>query len=155
MSPSTPPTCTHDRGRGTTVCLRCRHEQAQASAKRRQRFLMQFLGLASVAAVLAIAGVSAASTLRSRNTSETTSEGTVVSETRPAKTVGKPAAQKAAPVVQQAATVTSAPESTTPAPATASTPASPLPRGGFVLIEGRTQLTDSIYAMRSGDSVVV
>src|SRR3954465_10132763 len=99
MSPSIPPTCTHDRGRGTTVCLRCRHEQAQASAKRRQRFLMQFLGLASVAGVLTVAGVSAASTLRGR-TSETTSGGTVVSDASPAKAAAKPVAPKQEPVVQ-------------------------------------------------------
>ena len=97
MSPSTPPTCNHDRGRGTTVCLRCRHEQAQASAKSRQRFLMQFLGFASVAAVLVVAGVSAASTLKNGKTSETTSEGTVVPEPKaagPTKTAAKSATPK-------------------------------------------------------------
>src|SRR3954468_11278326 len=141
MSPSTPATCNHDRGRGTTVCLRCRHEQAQASARRRQRFLMQFLGLASVAAVLAIAGVSAASTLRGRGTSETTSGGTVISDAGATKTkmVTRPVAPKVAPVVQQSAAVTPPPETATPAPAPASAPTSPLPRGGFVLVEGRTQ----------------
>jgi hypothetical protein len=115
---------------------------------------MQFLGLASVAAVLAIAGVSAASTLRNRSTSETTSEGTVVPETRPPKATAKPAVQKPAPVVQQSA---SAPETTapTPPPSPVAAPASALPRGGYVLVEGRTQLTDSIYATRTGDSVVV
>ncbi|MEO5568414.1 MAG: hypothetical protein ABIR92_07980, partial [Gemmatimonadaceae bacterium] len=69
MSPSTP-TCTHDRGRGTTVCLRCRHEEAQASQRRRQRFLMQFLGLASVAVLIGIAGIGAASTLRDKQQPE-------------------------------------------------------------------------------------
>ena len=114
---------------------------------------MQFLGLASVAGVLAIAGVSAASTLRGRSTSETTSEGSVVSDARLAKTVAKPSAQKAAPVVQQAAPTTPAPDTTTPVPVAAPIPAAP--RAGFVVVEGRTQLTDSIYAMRTGDSVVV
>jgi hypothetical protein len=157
MSPSTPPTCNHDRGRGTTVCLRCRHEEAQATAKKRQRFFMQFLGLVSVAGVLAIAGVSAASTLRNRPTSETTSEGTVVAEPARATTTRstpKEAEPKVAPVVQQAA------EPPAPAPADSirapePAPAAAAPHGGFVLVEGRTQLSDSVYAIRTGDSVIV
>jgi hypothetical protein len=120
---------------------------------------MQFLGLASVAGVLAIAGVSAASTLRGRNTSETTSEGNVISDARPTTTTNKPVAPKAAPVVQQSAAVTTpSPETTKtpdPAPAPAPTVNHPISRAGFVLVEGRTQLTDSIYATRTGDSVVV
>src|SRR5215216_4619710 len=84
MSPSAPPTCTHDRGRGTTVCLRCRHEHAQASQRKRQRFFMQFLGLASIAGILIVAGVGAASTLRSQ-AEVTTSEGNVtVPDAKPA-----------------------------------------------------------------------
>lgn len=137
------------------MCLRCRHEQAQASAKRRQRFLMQFLGLASVAGVLAIAGVSAASTLRGKNTSETMSGGSVISDARPAKTVSKPVAPKVEPVVQQSAAATPAPDTTTLPPAPVAAPVPPVSRAGFVLVEGRTQLTDSIYATRAGDSVVV
>jgi hypothetical protein len=168
MSPSTPPTCNHDRGRGTTVCLRCRHEQAQASARRRQRFFIRLLGIASVAAVLAIAGVSAASTLRgSRATAESTSEGSVVADTHTAtksRTVPTPAPPKAAPVIQQSASQQSASEVARPAETPAAvrpdsaptaTPSRPLRTGGFVLVEGRTQLADSIYAMRFGDSVVV
>ncbi len=120
---------------------------------------MQFLGLASVAGVLAIAGVSAASTLRTRATPESTSEGTVVSDPRPAarapsapkQAAQKPVAAKADSIVQQAAT---APAPVTPAPTPVSEPARPT-RAGFVLVEGRTQLTDSVYAIRTGDSVLV
>ena len=152
MSPTTP-NCTHDRGRGTTVCLRCRHEQAQASSRRRQKFFMQFLGLASIVAILGVAGASAASSLR--NGTETTSAGSItVQEKRPA-TAAKvsPSKTAAAPVVQQAA----APPVATPAPDTTPAVVAPRPaaRGGFVLVEGQTQLTDSIYAIRSGDSVIV
>jgi hypothetical protein len=153
MSPSTP-NCTHDRGRGTTVCLRCRHEQAQASSRRRQKFFMQFLGLASIVAILGVAGASAASSLRN-DTSETMSEGSITVQEKRPPTAAKvsPPVTVAAPVVQQAA----APAVTIPAPDTTPAPVAPRPaaRGGFVLVEGQTQLTDSIYAIRSGDSVVV
>jgi hypothetical protein len=149
---------------------------------------MQFLGLASVVAVLAIAGVSAASTLRNHATSETTSAGTVVSDARPAttaRTMPKQPERRAVPpkadsIVQQSAAVstpvppvaagtTSTPASTPPAavttpslpssitPAPAGEPAiiPSTPRAGFVLVEGRSQLTDSVYAIRTGDSVLV
>src|ERR1043165_2535260 len=131
MSPSTPPTCTHDRGRGTTVCLRCRHEQAQVSARRRQRFFMQFLGLASVVAVLAIAGVSAASTLRNHSTSDAISEGTGAPEQRKAGggAAENPAPKSAALVQRPAPAPQPPPRETaaTPAPATAATPVAPAP----------------------------
>jgi hypothetical protein len=119
---------------------------------------MQFLGLVSVVAVLAVAGVSAASTLRGDgNTLDVTatSAGTIgepKSAARPKAPVTK------APVVQQAsAPATTTPAETTPAPAATPTPAParPAARAGFVLVEGRTQLTDSIYAIRTGDSVIV
>ena len=153
MSP-TQPTCTHERGRGTTVCLRCRHEHAQATSRRRQKFLMQFLGLASIAAIVGVAGIGAASTLRNQP-AETTSEGSLLVADKRPTTTAKTAPQKTAPapVVQQAVP----PVATAPAPEVTPAPAAPRPatRGGFVLVEGQTQLTDSIYALRAGDSVVV
>ena len=124
---------------------------------------MQFLGLASVAAVLAIAGVSAASTMRNQRTSETTSGGSVSPEPRPAAT--RPSApQEAATnpaVVLQSTPAVTPPDTSAPAqpaveasapPAPVTTPA---PRSGFVIVEGRTQLSDSVFAVRTGDSVVV
>jgi hypothetical protein len=120
---------------------------------------MRFLGLASVVAVLAIAGVSAASTLRNRSPSEATSEGTVVPEPRPSSKTStpKPAAPKAETVVQQSAAVTTPPatEASAPTPAPATAPPTSTPRAGFVLVEGRSQLSDSVVATRAGDSVIV
>ena len=126
---------------------------------------MQFLGLASVAAVLTIAGVSAASTLRSQQTSETTSEGSLASDARPPKSQPVAAAKepvtKPASVVQQSSEPTSpaSSESVAPNPSTTPAPApvvtTPAPRGGFVIVEGRTQLSDSVFAVRTGDSVIV
>ena len=115
---------------------------------------MQFLGLASVVAVLTIAGVSAASTLR--NTHETTSEGNVAPETTPAPTTKTPITPVAqAPVVQQQSVPAPVRDTAVPKTEPAPVVARPATRAGFVLVEGRTQLTDSITATRTGDSVVV
>src|SRR3954462_10820384 len=47
-APSMPtPTCPHDLGPGTTVCLRCRQEQRDAARTRQQ----QMLGVCGVAAM--------------------------------------------------------------------------------------------------------
>ena len=116
---------------------------------------MQFLGLASIAAVLVVAGVSAASTLRN-NTSETTSEGTVVAEPKAAPGKAAPKATVTKPsVVQQSAEKPVAPVTAAPVAAPTPAPARPVSNAGYVLVEGRTQLTDSIVAIRTGDSVVV
>jgi hypothetical protein len=148
MSPSSPISCTHDRGPGTTVCLRCRHDQWRSAQRRRQKMLMQLLALGAVGGLLGVAGVSAASTLRDRHDAVTeTSGGTVGAEAKHAaetKRAVVPVSKPAEPAVVQA--------SSTPAPAPA---ASHSVKRGFAIVEGRTSLTDSIYAMRSGDSVIV
>ena len=119
---------------------------------------MQFLGLASIAGVLAIAGVSAASTLRNQDTAESTSEGSVIAASTPAKST--PAASKppseptALPVLQQSAPPVNPPAAPTPDPIAPAEKA-PVSPAGFVLVEGRSQLSDSVVAMRSGDSVIV
>ncbi len=120
---------------------------------------MQFLGLASVVAILGVAGAGAASTLRNNRTAETTSEGTVsVAEKQPAAAEGKRAtvSTEAPAVLQSTPPVVSAPASdSAPAPATTTPQAPVVGKTGFVLSEGQTQLTDSIYAIRAGDSVLV
>jgi hypothetical protein len=118
---------------------------------------MRVLGLGSVVAIVGVAGVGAASTLRSGGESTvTTSEGTV---STPAKSPVKTArvnTPKSPAVVQQSAP---APVTVSPAPVTAApeatVPPRPATRGGFVLVEGKTQLSDSVYAIRTGDSVIV
>ena len=123
---------------------------------------MQFLGLASIAGVLAIAGVSAASTLRNQGTAETTSEGSVITASKPPKTTPSAPKQSSeptvAPVVQQS--LETPPPVTDPAPIATAPAADPAParvatHGGFAIVEGRTQLADSVYAIREGDSVIV
>lgn len=110
---------------------------------------MQFLGLASVVALVGVAGLGAASTLRKQADVTATSEGNVALETGAPK-VQAPVPRLAAPAVVLQAEPP-APVDSTPV----STPARSASRGGFVLVDGRTQLTDSIYATRTGDSVIV
>ena len=148
-------TCTHDRGRGTTVCLRCRHDEWQASQRRRQQMLMRVLGLGSVVAIIGVAGVGAASTLRDRS-------GAPVTETSSGNVMLKQEGRGTAPRRPPATVPQGIPTPPSTAGAATATPArvvaptsTPAPRGGFVLIEGRTKLTDSIYALRTGDSVIV
>jgi hypothetical protein len=126
---------------------------------------MQFLGSASVVGVLVAAGVSAASTLRTGDaTAETTSEGAIAADPKPAAltkaAVKSPAPKATEPVVQQSAEkpVESAPAIAAPPPTpapVATKPAASVTHAGYVLVEGRSQLTDSIFAVRTGDSVVV
>lgn len=163
MAPSIP-TCTHDRGRGTTVCLRCRHEQSQASQRRRQRFLMQFLGIASVAALIGVAGIGAASTLRDKKQPDViaTGEGSVsLGDSRAAIRPSAPGPVVTTPAVELQSTPAVSDSTPVAAPAPTPTPVTPAPvarpaaRAGYILVEGKTQLTDSIYAIRAGDSVIV
>jgi hypothetical protein len=116
---------------------------------------MQFLGLASIAGVLAIAGVSAASTLRHQGT-ESTSEGSVIAVSKTTSTASKqPSEPTPAPIVQQSVETTPAPVTPDPVPPADPAPARPATHGGFVIVEGRTQLADSVYAIRTADSVIV
>jgi hypothetical protein len=113
---------------------------------------MQFLGLAAVSAIVGVAGVATANTLRDRASATATSEGAITlpdSLAKPAVPVRRQAPVASEPVVQQAAEP--APTSAPVAPALNR----PAARGGFVLVEGRTKLADSIYALRAGDSVTV
>jgi hypothetical protein len=117
---------------------------------------MQFLGLVSVASLIGVAGVGAASTLRKQSEVTASSEGNITPpEIREKKVATKPAVPAAAPVVQQAAKQVAAVVDSTPAPVVSAPLARPASRGGFVLVEGKTQLTDSVYALRTGDSVIV
>lgn len=123
--------------------------------------LMRFFGLASVVGIIGIAGAAGAITLRgggSAGATETSAgnvslrqEGrsTKAAAVRtpraprpltptPARTVSAPEPELAAPVSKPAATLVSSPA-----------------KGGSLLGEGRTTLTDSIYAVRTGDSVLV
>ena len=150
------------------VCLHCLHEARMAARERRQRILVRFslwtLGITVVGAVSAAA------------------IGNVVRHTTPAPR-GRPATRRtaarpprdtvvqvaAAPVIQQGSadtgrlvvhdTVVVSGMNVSPAQAAApkdSTPAKPaVATLSTVLPQGRTDLPDSLFATRSGDTVVV
>jgi hypothetical protein len=146
MSPTSPTTCTHDRGRGTTVCLRCRHDQWQAAQRRRQQMLMRVIALAFVVGIIGVAGVGMAGTLRDRETPDQAGTGT-------ARATDKPAKPSDGARPPERPTAAAAPTVAVPAPTAA--PSAARPRLGSLLAQGRTSLTDSIHAFRSGDSVIV
>src|SRR3954462_5034637 len=77
MSPSVPTTCTHERGPGTTLCLRCRHEQFEASQRRRQQMLMRLLGVGAVVAIIGVAGAAGALTIHGHENVTETSAGSI------------------------------------------------------------------------------
>src|SRR3954464_13578746 len=101
MSPSLPINCTHDRGPGTTVCLRCRHDHWRASQRRRQKTLMQFLALGTLGGLLGVAGVSAASTLRDRHEGLTQTSAGSIAPAAKRRATGK-VVKKVEPAIVQA-----------------------------------------------------
>src|SRR4051794_31194746 len=78
MPPTPPTTCNHQREPDTTMCLRCRHDQIQATQRPRQEMLMRFLGVASVAGIIGVAEFAGGITIRGEGTKVTeTSAGNV------------------------------------------------------------------------------
>ena len=135
MSLSTPAHCPHERRPGTTVCLHCRHEERELSRVRRQKLFAQIgVGMVGVI-VVAIAGVAGATAIQGRRPEP---------DARPRAEVRRVAAANAADstqVVQQGTAVradSARPMSLTP-----------------VIAEGRSELRDSLYAMRAGSNIEV
>lgn len=142
------------------MCLRCRHDQIQATQRRRQQMLMRFLGLASVAGIIGVAGVAGAITIRGGDGSKVTDSPGNVTLKQEGK--AKPRAQHMprplAPVPAAPTAATADPVDSEPHPAVTAPAPPPVVHtagAGTLLGEGRTALTDSIYALRSGDSVTV
>jgi hypothetical protein len=115
--------------------------------------LMRFLGLASLIGIIGVAGVAGAITLRgdkATNVTETSSGNVALRQegrSTPLRRM-RPLAPTPAPAVEEAPAETT-PVVTAPVAGTRST------EDASLLGQGRTVLTDSIYAIRAGDSVVV
>jgi hypothetical protein len=155
MIPTSQITCTHDRGRGTIVCLRCRHDEWQAAQKRRQQMLMRILGVAAVGCLIGVAGVAGAITLREGGALSKTG-GPSIALRQEGHPVANPLPRSSSPRVVRAM---AAPSSTTAPsavePVASATIAARIGGAESVLSQGRTTLADSIFAVRSGDSVSV
>jgi hypothetical protein len=154
------------------VCLHCLHADRVAARERRQRAIVRFIAWTLGLAVVGIVGAEGASAV-TRHPEPIRSARTAAQHLTPVTVV---AARDSVPVTAPFAAPTiqlqGAPASTTPivdsathAAATAVSVAPPVPtvdsapprapRLGPIIPQGRTDLHDSLFAVRSGDTVVV
>lgn len=155
------------------VCLHCLHAERLAARDRRQRIIVRFIAWTlsiAIVAVVGAAGVNAAT--KHETTSSTprvatrrlvphqapgTQDSTAVANaTTTIQQQGVPAAPsgKAVDSSGHATPIAPADASPTPVVHADSTPATPSLIGP-IIPQGRTELPDSLYAVRRGDTVVV
>ena len=127
--------CPHERRPGTTVCLHCRHEELETARRRRRHFLSRFTVIALGIGMCALFGVAGASALQSRL-------GRSPSGMSRTKQVASN--QRATEADEHAFSVSQASSS-----ARDVAPFSP------VIPEGRSDLGDSVFAVRQGASLAV
>jgi hypothetical protein len=153
-------TCAHDLGPGITVCLRCRQEQRDAARTRQQ----QMLGLCGVAAMgllgIYVMGASAANAWHAAarpDTAHVAARASVVASSVSGGGEVKQQGDAAPTAVAATATTFLATTPTTPAPAAPATVATPATQPAIPILvgEGRTDLTETLIAQRTGDSVSV
>jgi hypothetical protein len=109
---------------------------------------MRVIGFGFVAGIIGIAGIAAASSIldgKPPGVTETSSGNVALSQEPKANTSRQVVAPTADSITVQQAAV----------PAPIAPPVATAAPSGFVLVEGRTALADSIYATRTGDSVIV
>ena len=151
------------------VCLHCLHADRVAARDRRQRAILRFTAWTLGVAVVGIVGAAGANAV-GRHPEPTRSTRAASKRVAPATTVHDSIAPAAtAPAIQLQGTpaiATPTADSAThalpiaavaAAPATVvvdSTPA-PTPLIGPIIPQGRTDLPDSLFAVRRGDTVVV
>lgn len=136
MTPRSTPSCPHERRPGTTVCLHCRHEQLVATRARRRKSGLRLLGQGVLAAAV-VAGVS---------------NGVTWFRDGSASRADAATAQPAPPVNARSFAVSQSGEIAEPTPAVSKAPA----RGTAPAIpQGRTELVDGLFAVRTGDTVTV
>lgn len=130
MPPAPTYDCGHERRPGTTVCLQCRQQQISWSARRQRRILgvgVAMVALVGVLAVVVMKGIEPETGIAGdRETPVTTVDANRQGQ-------GELAAAETRPA-------TSAPAAGALVP---------------VVAEGRTELSEGMYAIRSGDSVMV
>ena len=143
MPSVTQPSCTHDRGPGTTVCLRCRQEQRERARTHQQRLLIRAGAGVAGLIVVVVAGASAMSAWRAPARSRAP---------EPLRLLASTTVQQASPKSSSDPTAPVAAPPAAPAPAPVSRGSRPL---ALVIPAGRTDLTESVYVERVADSVVV
>jgi hypothetical protein len=167
--PSVPPvSCTHDLGPGITVCLRCRQEERQAAYKRQQRLLTRVGVMALGFVAVSVVGASVVNAVRAAVRAHRAKPVSLVASRSDVKPQGEP--RLVVTSVVTPATTPGATPATTPGATPATTPgatpgATPVPTPPavtrvtppltFVVAEGRTELGDSLFVQRMGDSAIV
>jgi hypothetical protein len=129
--------CPHETRPGTTVCLHCRHEELENARRRRRQFLSRAGIVALGVGTLGVFAVSGASSLRARLAH------TPVAATR-TRAVSKSSAEHTTDSASRSFTVSQASSS-----ARDVLPFTP------VIPEGRSDLGDSLFAVREGSNIVV
>lgn len=164
--------CPHERRPGMALCLHCLHAERLATRDRRQRIIIRMIAWTLSVAVVAVVGAAGVNAATKRAPPPTASRIAVRSQvassnaaphdstpvtlaTTTIQLQGSPTA--ASPVdssVAHATTIPPAVSSPAPIAHADSTPA-PSPVIGPIIPQGRTDLQDSLYAVRRGDTVVV
>lgn len=148
MSPVSRPSCTHDLGPGTSVCLRCRQEERELSRARQRRALLRAGVVLTSLVVVAVVGNAAVNALRASGKTGARAPFQLL-----ASTTSSTVRQQGAPVAAPAKAI---PAAATPvAPAKSVVEPKSVQQMTLKVPDGRTGLRDSMYVERDGDSVVV
>jgi hypothetical protein len=164
--------CPHERRPGMAVCLHCLHADRVATRERRQRAIVRFIAWTLGLFVVGIVGAAGANAVTrhpepirpARTAARHATPVAVVASrdsvlaTAPltAPTIqlqGAPASMT--PIVDSTAHAAAAPVAVVPPARAVDTAPPPPPRLGPIIPQGRTDLHDSLFAVRSGDTVVV
>jgi hypothetical protein len=148
MSPSAPIVCTHDRGPGTTMCLRCRYEERRRAQQRMMKLLLQGTAAALAAAVVVALVVGGIGALRKRGPASAASDVAATA----VNTAVAPAVDVPPPVTPVETTTTPPPTATGAVPPRASA-VEPAIAPGVPM--GRTALSDTVFVMRTDSGVRV
>ena len=178
MTPRSPASCHHELRPGTKVCLHCRRAEREATSARRQTLLVRTGLIAAVIGGCIYAGMSGLDAWKNRAGSTLSR---LIASPAPLEAAPVPAAPAPVPpshavadpslAAAAAMNSTGLPDSgstgatasveiltvsapAAPAPVTLA-PVSAVPTPGAVIAEGRTDLQNGMYAVRSGDTVTV
>ena len=140
-----PPTCTHERRPGTTVCLLCRQEARVAASDRRKKWLLRGTAIGIVVIVVVVV-MSSAAFLRERAAAKQSGEADSVAFSRV-----DAAAASAEPITPEGSR-----SATSTSPSVPTVLATPDP-GVFppVIRAGETALQFGVTASRSDSGIVV
>jgi len=139
--------CPHERRPGTTVCLHCRHEELETARRRRRHFASRAGVIALGLGVFAIFGVAGANAVQSRLTRSTSVSTRSADST---KSADRTRSKEATPTRHPAET-----NERSFSVSQASSGARDIATFTPVIPEGRSELGDSVFAVRQGTNLAV